>query len=156
MKKSYLRLLSVLPALLLCITIYLFSAQPADDSSELSLSFTLRLVSVFEQVTGISFTSSETLAYAEALHGFIRKLAHFTEYLVLSLLVFFPFYIYERKEQRYLKWSVFLCFLYASSDEFHQFFVPGRACMLRDIVLDTSGAILGALLISLCFRTNCR
>jgi len=30
-------------------------------------------------------------------------------------------------------------FLYACTDEFHQSFVPGRACLFRDVMIDTSG-----------------
>lgn len=33
--------------------------------------------------------------------------------------------------------------LYAVTDEIHQIIVPGRACQLRDWVIDTAGAILG-------------
>ncbi len=35
--------------------------------------------------------------------------------------------------------TVIICFLYAISDELHQYFVPGRACRLLDIFIDTSG-----------------
>ena len=33
--------------------------------------------------------------------------------------------------------------VYAVSDEIHQYFVPGRACMLRDMLLDTCGSLAG-------------
>ena len=36
--------------------------------------------------------------------------------------------------------TVLICFLYAVSDEIHQSFVPGRACRLLDILIDTSGS----------------
>lgn len=39
-------------------------------------------------------------------------------------------------------WSV----LYALSDEFHQFFVPGRAADWRDVVVDALGAALAVFL----------
>ena len=41
---------------------------------------------------------------------------------------------------------VAFCFLYACSDEIHQYFVPGRACMFRDILLDTAGGTVGILI----------
>jgi VanZ family protein len=34
-------------------------------------------------------------------------------------------------------------FLYAVSDEIHQYFVPGRAMQARDVLIDTSGVLLG-------------
>lgn len=39
--------------------------------------------------------------------------------------------------------------MYATSDEIHQYFVPGRACMVEDVFIDTLGVILGILLIML-------
>lgn len=41
--------------------------------------------------------------------------------------------------------AVFSC-IYASSDEIHQLFVPGRAGQVRDVLIDTSGAVAGILL----------
>ena len=35
--------------------------------------------------------------------------------------------------------------LYAVTDEVHQYFVPGRSCELRDVLVDTSGALTGIL-----------
>lgn len=42
--------------------------------------------------------------------------------------------------------------MYATSDEIHQYFVPGRACMVEDVFIDTLGIVLGILLIMLCRR----
>ena len=36
--------------------------------------------------------------------------------------------------------------VYAATDEFHQLFVEGRSGEIRDILIDTSGALTGALL----------
>ena len=42
--------------------------------------------------------------------------------------------------------TVFLCFLYASLDEFHQTFVSGRDGNIRDVFIDTSGAFFFGIL----------
>ena len=34
---------------------------------------------------------------------------------------------------------------YAVTDEFHQSFVPGRSCELRDVVIDSCGVLTGVL-----------
>ncbi len=39
--------------------------------------------------------------------------------------------------------------IYATSDEIHQYFVPGRACMIEDVFIDTLGVMLGISLILL-------
>ena len=41
--------------------------------------------------------------------------------------------------------AIIFCLIYACSDEFHQFFVAGRAGRLTDILIDTTGSILGVL-----------
>ena len=38
------------------------------------------------------------------------------------------------------------CALYACSDEFHQYFVPGRSCKFFDVCVDSTGTFFGALL----------
>lgn len=42
--------------------------------------------------------------------------------------------------------SWIICTLYAGTDELHQYFVPGRACSLRDVCIDSAGALLGVLI----------
>ena len=36
-----------------------------------------------------------------------------------------------------------LSFLYACSDEFHQFFIAGRSAQFTDVMIDTCGALIG-------------
>lgn len=38
-------------------------------------------------------------------------------------------------------YTILICFLYAAGDEIHQYFVPGRACRMLDILIDTSGSV---------------
>lgn len=57
----------------------------------------------------------------------------------------------ENIEQKKLSMWNFLiraevfCALYACSDEFHQYFVPGRSCKFFDVCVDSTGAFFGAL-----------
>lgn len=83
----------------------------------------------------------------ELLSFIIRKLAHFTEYLILGLLVANMF-TKNNINNLYLI-SIILCIIYATSDEIHQIFVPGRACQLRDILIDSIGSIIGIYLYKL-------
>jgi len=39
--------------------------------------------------------------------------------------------------------SIIICIIYATSDEIHQLFVPGRSCQLLDILIDTIGSVIG-------------
>lgn len=79
----------------------------------------------------------------ELLSLIVRKLAHFTEYLILGILIINLLKDYTNNP---LFISIIICLIYATSDEFHQLFVPGRSCQLRDIMIDTLGSILGIFL----------
>jgi len=79
----------------------------------------------------------ETLAF---MHHIIRKCAHFTEYFVLSLLILRG--IRAGRHGTKLAWAVLAIVIvagYASLDEFHQRFVPGRTPAVADVLLDTTG-----------------
>lgn len=76
----------------------------------------------------------------------IRKAAHFTEYAILSLLIWRGWKGYFRVIPPW--WAPVLgCFLYACTDEFHQSFVPGRGAAFTDVLIDTSGALVAMVLL---------
>lgn len=79
----------------------------------------------------------------------VRKCAHVSEYFVLGILTFNLASKYGVK-LTYL-FSFLFCILYASSDEFHQLFVPGRVGSITDIFIDMIG-IITALLIMYLFN----
>jgi VanZ family protein len=84
-------------------------------------------------------TPMETLF---VIHHYIRKSAHFTEYFILSLLLLRAI----RGENRGIRlaWALLAIAIvacYASLDEFHQSFVPGRTPAVTDVMIDTSGGI---------------
>jgi len=104
----------------------------------------------------------------------VRKTAHVTEYAVLALLLWWAWHkTASRASERHSRaapgtrltaawrWSEALIvltftFLYAGSDELHQYFVPTREARFGDVLLDTSGAALGLLFIWLVGRwRNC-
>lgn len=73
----------------------------------------------------------------------VRKLAHFTEYVGLCFLASNA--IYQTCKRFIPLYSCALTSFYAISDEFHQIFVDGRSCEIRDWAIDTAGALVGAL-----------
>lgn len=74
----------------------------------------------------------------------IRKSAHFTEYFILCILYYKTLSISARKA---LAASAVLAVLYAVSDELHQYFVPGRAAMAADVLIDSAGVLLAVLVL---------
>ena len=76
----------------------------------------------------------------------LRKLAHLTEYLVLTLLLVRAFAQsftqYQISFPKILFWAGILSLGYAFSDEYHQTFILGREGSLRDVGVDTLGILL--------------
>ena len=115
------------------VIIFLFSQQPGDVSSEQS-----RLVVYIFNFAGINLDS----ALGNLSTFIVRKAAHFTEYLILGLLAYNA--LRENvKFNKSLILAVIIVFLYASSDEFHQSFIPGRGPAFRDVLIDTAGGLTG-------------
>jgi VanZ family protein len=76
------------------------------------------------------------------------KLKHFLEYALFGYLVLRALY-YSKKDTRILALrtaAIIISFVYACSDELHQYFIPGRHMELLDILSDTFGACVGQLL----------
>jgi VanZ family protein len=82
----------------------------------------------------------------------VRKGAHVTEYAILGLLLWRALRKPARSDPRPWSWraaggGVGLVALYAASDEIHQTFVPSRQGSVWDVLIDTTGAVLGLLLL---------
>ena len=73
----------------------------------------------------------------------IRKNAHGFMYMILAFLVSGLLFIYDKKGKSAIKYILIICLLYATSDEFHQAFVPGRTSLASDVLVDFLGAIIG-------------
>lgn len=106
--------------------------------------FLVLAISLFLLVDLVQDTS---ITYAGRL---IRKSAHFISYLILGFLVSHALKN-DASAASAIAWkrrgiSLLLCVAYAISDELHQLFVPGRGPMLKDVLIDGSGATLGILI----------
>src|SRR5205809_1136160 len=86
---------------------------------------------------------SATPGQLVVVHEDIRKLAHFVEYLILSVLLYRALDVEPRGSLRAGVLALCLAGLYAGSDELHQWFVPGRGARVSDWLLDVSGAAAG-------------
>ena len=80
------------------------------------------------------------------IHHIIRKCAHFTEYFILSLLILRG--IRAGRPGSRFAWAlaaIAIVACYASLDELHQHFVPGRTAAVGDVLIDTTGGIAAQL-----------
>jgi VanZ family protein len=128
-----------LPAILWMGMIFLFSNQPGGGSGALS-----RLVMSYMAQVGIDF---QAWFGADAV-WVLRKCAHFTEYMILFFWLHLAISTHlPWKKARW--WAVGGVALYACSDEFHQYFIPGRVSDILDVSIDTAGGFMGLILLTL-------
>jgi VanZ family protein len=72
------------------------------------------------------------------------KLAHFSEYFVLAILLLRYCVIrWNMKRPKVFFWCAGIIAVYAGLDELHQLMIPFRACTWQDYVADNAGAIAG-------------
>jgi VanZ family protein len=116
--------------------IFYLSSQPASQSNEFSNQVTEVIVETIEKVAP-EIASNWDL---KELNHFIRKNAHFFSYFVLGVLVMNALY---QKGYRKFVLSLTICVLYSISDEIHQTFVPGRGGNIIDVIIDSSGSLIG-------------
>jgi VanZ family protein len=74
----------------------------------------------------------------------IRKVAHVTEYTILSILVSRSFGVATSSSLRQRIMPTVITSTYALSDEYHQSFVPSRGATYTDVMWDTLGASIGS------------
>ncbi|MDN7241639.1 VanZ family protein [Planococcus sp. N028] len=117
--------------------IFLFSNQPAVDSSELSSGITEFILTVAEKI------SPEASNHVDALHHVVRKNAHFLIYLILGVLKINALKKSGVRKIQSIVFALMICVLYAASDEFHQLFIPGRSGEVKDVLIDSAGAVAG-------------
>lgn len=135
---------------LLMALIFFFSSQNSSESSGVSSGFTKEIIDVFSGFFGWSETFKS--AAVDFIHGYVRKAAHFTIYAALGVSVAFSIGLSKGRDSKKI-WlmAVIFCAAYAITDEFHQYFVAGRAARITDVGIDTAGAALGAFFV-LCMR----
>lgn len=137
-----------LPAILIMIVIFWFSCGRADESAKESGKVSYVIIRAVNSVFNMGWDDETVEEKAQSIDHYVRKTAHFMEYAFLAL----AFYLALSRgfmlmpKIRY-PLSAGLTFLYAASDEIHQYFVDGRGSRFSDVLLDTAGGITMLLLI---------
>lgn len=147
MKRNYKLYLSLIILILWIVFIFNNSLQVASISSDQS-SFVKEVINLI-------------LSYLPFMDGFelssfiIRKLAHMFEFFILALLSF-NVIIQTRYYKKTYDYEIVLiqllfCLLIAGVDETIQVFVPGRAGMFSDVLIDLSGSLIMVMLIKISY-----
>ncbi len=124
------------------VVIFVFSNQDSSISSR-------------QSGTIVDFIESLGSSLGEDLLTFLtRKAAHIFVYFVLGLLVYNLLRTYGMTAKKTIVFSALMAFGYASFDEIHQLFIPGRSGELRDVLIDTTAASVGVVLYALLDRVR--
>ena len=132
--------------------IFCLSNQPAIDSTELSDGFISNTIGNVYKFFNKNISSDELNEIKVKYTHPVRKMAHFTIYMILGILVTLLVREYNVSFNKCLFISLLVCLLYSISDEVHQLFVIGRSGEIRDVLIDTSGSFIGIFIFNKLFR----
>ena len=146
-------LATAIPVLLVMVMIFCFSAQNGQQSGQLSGRLT-RFVLGLIVPNFDSWTAETQDAVCRTVGLVVRKLGHFTEFFLLGLTLMLHINAIGKKVTLKLPWLIAwgIGTLYAISDELHQGFVGGRYPAVMDVCIDSSGVIVGVLIMLLVLR----
>ena len=130
------------------VMIFLLSGMNSTESNNKTKGIVGKIIGEVEEkkedVTVIREVNDDNLDNANYI---FRKIAHATVYLVLAFFICNFFYqLRNNKLKNNYLISVFLCLLYAITDEYHQTFISGRNGNYLDELIDLAGSIIGSII----------
>lgn len=132
------------------VQIFGFSSKTAEESSGTSERIARQVVDTISKIKKIDDAKEEDVFHA--VHFLIRKSAHFAEFSLLTLLVFFLVHSYGFRKVNCAIISLVYCLIFASTDEIHQLYVSGRSGEVRDVFLDFCGGVFS----NVCIFLGCK
>lgn len=133
MKKT----ISTIIIILIIAFIWGNSYQAKSDSVRLSMFFTTNIQPLLIKV---GFHPN-----LKIMDTYVRKLAHLTEFMALGAVIYYTFK--QIFTTHIAKKSILLAICIASLDEVIQIYTPGRTATIADVLLDTTGSMIGILII---------
>ena len=132
MKKT----ISTVIILLIIAFIWSNSYQAKTDSIQLSMFFTTNIQPLLIE---LGLHPNVTI-----LDTYVRKLALLTEFMALGTVIYYTFK--QIFTTHIAKKSILLAICIASLDEVIQIYTPGRTATIGDVLLDTTGSMIGILI----------
>ena len=133
---------------------YYFSIQDAQVSGSQSQLVVRFIDKIRDKVTlqDEKLIKIQTKIY-EKLKGFgsksyiVRKMAHFSIYALIGISLLLFIYLFSKKLILSSSIALLLSIMYACYDEYRQLSVPGRSGSIKDVFIDSLGALTGITLI---------
>ena len=144
---KWIKYLAWLPAICMACIIFGFSSQEGTQSSGISEKVAGIIVDAAEDIFNSNVSEADRQQMIQDLQFPIRKCAHITEYMILTLLIGVGLYAWNIRDKRLMILECAAAFIFACTDEFHQLFVPERSGQFKDVMIDSIG-ILAAIIIT--------
>lgn len=129
-----------------CI-IFGFSNQNGQESTKMSSRFSRKVI----DVTSKNISKEEKTKKTFRIEPIVRKLAHFSIYLIVGILLMGLSCTYKLNVKNKFIICLLIGFIYACSDEIHQLFINERSGQIFDIFLDTIGVAEGTVIMCFCY-----
>lgn len=137
MKRNWYKYLFIITTFFVIGFIWWNSSKNGEESSGISQGVLYEIMQIFARI-GISTDITEHI---------IRKLAHFTEFTALGILLSVDTVLFLKNMKQYVWIPLFIGLLVALIDETIQLFPVGRSSSVKDVWLDFSGVIFGTIIL---------
>ena len=144
-KEKYKKITYLILIIIWMLTVFMFSNQNGDKSQSTSKMVTKIIVQIFTQNQNL--TEEQTTKLVEDADYVVRKLAHFSIYALGGLLIYSYINTFNLKNNKKIIISIIIGALYATFDEFHQYFVDDRSAQILDVGIDSLGILTGTTLL---------
>ena len=135
------KIISVMFVAIWMIIVFCFSAQGGQGStysSKRAANIVVNIININGKMNNV-----QKQELVDRIDPYIRKLAHYTIYIIGGFLITNAIYKFMTIENRVIIKSSLVGILYAISDEIHQLFVPGRSGRAVDVIIDSLGVLTG-------------
>lgn len=131
--------------------IFFLSHQSGAVSGNESGGFLYQIFNFIYQIFDIN--TANLKEFIELIHNPFREMMHMVEYLILAILLI-NVLKQKKSKEKIIVITILFGFIYATTDEIHQIFIPGRTFEYFDIMMDMIGTILGSLIGNKIIKTD--
>ncbi len=128
-KKTIIRIIILILIVVWMFSVFQFSDQNGEESSNLSREVASKVVETEEQINQVE--------------PYVRKLAHVTEYTIGGMLFLSLFLTFDFSDKKRMLFAWLVGVEYAAIDEIHQLFIDGRSGQILDVFIDSIGVAIG-------------
>lgn len=124
MKKNIIRIILILLLLGTFSIIFVFSSQDHEESAGFSEKITIAITSKIKLIQEKPEWEKDQIL--ERFESVLKKVAHFSIYTVVGILLMLLLETYPLKTMDQIAASLLIGVIYAASDEIHQAFIPRK------------------------------